>query len=90
MNKKKIAVIVGAILVVIGIVLCIFLIGGNSDDTTDPNVSSTATADEAQTSEEYETLKEKVKDIYDYVPVEPYSFEVEGEVHKVKKQYRRF
>lgn len=85
MNKKKALIIIGSIVVVVAIVLSIFLIGGKNEEVSSPDTpTSTATPDEAQTEKEYEELKEKVKDIYEYVPIAPYSFDVEGEHHEVK------
>ena len=91
MNKKKIAIIFGAVIVVAIIIVSICLVGGQSgnpnatyDTATPDGIVSLSSDDEAKREKEYEELKEKVKDIYDYEPVRPFSFSVDGEQHDVK------
>jgi hypothetical protein len=87
MNKKKSLMIIGKSVIIIGVIvvvvaLCICF-GGKNNDISNPEEPTTSTVDDAQLQKEYEELKERVKDIYNYVPVAPYSFEVDGEKHQV-------
>lgn len=82
-DKKKLIAIIGGIVVVAIIVLCICLIpkdGGNTPGGT-PSVEQT---NEKELQEEFDKLKDKVKDIYEVEPTPSFVYDDGSEKHVVK------
>lgn len=94
-DKKKLIAIIGGVVVVIAIVvLCICLIPGNTPDNPDVSDPTTSTPsdgtpgvepnEDEDVQKEYEELKEKLKDIYDVEPKEPFIYDDGTSKHTVK------
>lgn len=84
-NKKKLIAIIGGVLVVIAVVvLCVCLIPhneptpevpGETIDKTDGNGPSITPVTDPEVLKEYEELKDKVKDVYEHEPKEPFIYD---------------
>ena len=83
-DKKKLIAIIGGVVVVAIIVLCICLIPGKDGNKPSDGNPSTEQVDEKALQEEFEKLKDKVKDIYEVEPTPSFVYDDAGEKHVVK------
>jgi hypothetical protein len=78
-DKKKLLAIIGGVVVVAVVILCICLIPGNKENPSDVDVNNEKTL-----QEEFEELKDKVKDIYDVEPTPSFVYDDGSQKHVVK------
>lgn len=81
-NNKVLYIIIGVLVAIAIAVLCIVLIPNDNSNTNDPTTSTTPTdtttptqpETEEDVMKEYDELKNKLKDIYPFVPEEPFKY----------------